>query len=342
VARDKDIAELQQLVVEREEEIARLKKLVQSETMCVDAVRIKEERIPGLFQFYTGLTYVRFCALLAFIIPPPSGRMTYSERRQDLLTLPDEDGLFLCLCRLRQGFALKDIAARFGMTAQTASVAFNDWINMLHNKLGQLPIWPKRETIIANMPRKYLEKFPTCLAIIDGTEIRTERPHSPKLQSQMYSEYKSHTTLKALVACDPRGGLLFTSELFTGSISDKALTRESGFLDLLKQLKTAGYVHDGDAIMADKGFLIEEDLAEIGIQLNIPPFASSASQMSPGDLERTQTIAQHRVHIERLISSIKTFKLVSGTVPLTLISSIDKLWTVASLLTLCQNPIIKE
>jgi hypothetical protein len=337
---EQNITALQMLLDEQKKEIAKLHQLINREiSMTVDVVVIKEQRIPGLFKFYTGLTYAAFCALLTFILP--SGTMQYSEKRSDLYKITDSDGLLLTLARLRQRFALKDIGARFGITAQTASVAFNDWVNLLYMKLSQIPIWPERNVIIQHMPEEFRLQFPTCLCIIDGTEIRTEVPSSPKLQSQMYSEYKSSTTLKALVACDPRGGLLFTSELFTGSISDKALTRESGFLELLKKLKAGGYVHDGDAIMADKGFIIEDDLAEMGIMLNIPPFTSSTAQMTPAEIAKTNMIATHRIHVERLISSIKKFKLVSGTVPLSLLSSINKLWAVASLLTLFQNPLIK-
>ena len=96
----------------------------------------------------------------------------------------------------------------------------------------------------------------------------------------MYSDYKSSTTLKALIGCDPSGSVTFISELFTGSIPDKAITEHSGFYDLITQLKQHGYVKEGDAVMADKGFTIGRELKELGLSLNIPPFSASGSQMS--------------------------------------------------------------
>ena len=42
--------------------------------------------------------------------------------------------------------------------------------------------------------------------------------------------------------------------------------------DLLKRKMEIGELHQGDAIMADKGFNIGKELEEIGLKLNIPPF----------------------------------------------------------------------
>ena len=61
-------------------------------------------------------------------------------------------------------------------------------------------------------------------------------------------------------------------QLYTGSISDKQIFTRSGFLVVLSGKKDVSDLNDGDSIMADKGFYIEEDLKKVGIQLNIPPF----------------------------------------------------------------------
>lgn len=45
------------------------------------------------------------------------------------------------------------------------------------------------------------------------------------------------------------GAVLFFSSLYTGSISDKAITELSGILDLLEP---------NDKVIADKGFLIAD------------------------------------------------------------------------------------
>lgn len=82
-----------------------------------------------------------------------------------------------------------------------------------------------------------------------------------------------------------------------GYISDNEIC-ESGFYYLLKKL----------SIMADKGFRIENELAELNVQLNIPALESSASQISPGDVALTRRIAGHRLHVERYMYKVNKFQ----------------------------------
>jgi len=112
--------------------------------------------------------------------------------------------------------------------------------------------------------------------------------------------------LKSLVGVDPKGGFMFVSQLYTGSISDKQIVTRSGFLELLSSKKGVSEVEDGDSVMADKGFDIEEDL-NIGLQLNIPPFLKDKPQFNENEVIRTQTIAKHRIHVERAIGKVTNF-----------------------------------
>lgn len=118
--------------------------------------------------------------------------------------------------------------------------------------------------------------------------------------------------MKGLVGVDPRGSVIFSSMLFAGSISEKDIKEESGFLKLLSNLIKSGKLQNGDGVMADKGFHIEKEIAAVGLKLNIPPFASCASQMKASEVAETVKIAKHRVHVERAIALIKQFKILSG------------------------------
>ena len=84
--------------------------------------------------------------------------------------------------------------------------------------------------------------------------------------SESYSTYKSHTTLKCLLGVDPKGGIMFVSQLYEGSISDKEIVKRSGFLDILRQKITTQEINKGDGIMADKGFDIHNELKKLATE----------------------------------------------------------------------------
>ena len=107
------------------------------------------------------------------------------------------------------------------------------WFNFLYLHLGLLPIWPDWDNVEQSMPECIKSAYPTTFAIIDATELKCETPSSLSLQFQHYSSYKSHTTMKSLVAVAPNGAFVFITEFFTG-ISDRKLFIESGILELLK------------------------------------------------------------------------------------------------------------
>ena len=96
---------------------------------------------------------------------------------------------------------------------------------------------------------------------------------------------------------DPRGAIIFISQLYEGSISDNEIVKRSGFLDLLEQKLRIGELNEGDGIMADKGFEITEDLKKIEICLNIPPFLRNKVEFE--EVIKTETIAHHRIHGNR-------------------------------------------
>lgn len=319
-------------------ETERLKSALKTKTTCTlvppkassqfSYHRLKKEQ----FQYYTGFSYERFNNLAKFIIPCDTP-LRYSKNMTCLTYMSNYDQLLFVLMKLRQNFDFKHLSNLFNILQQDASVLFNDWINFMFYRLGSLCIWPDRDTIIENMPSEYRKDFPNSVVIIDGTEIKIQRPSSLKSQSQCYSDYKSCTTLKGLIGVDPRGSVIFSSMLFSGSISDKEMTLKSGFYDLLKNLLDTGKLKSGDGIMADKGFTIEKEIGDLGLKLNIPPFAPSSGQMKASDVTKTIKIAKHRVHVERAIARIKQFKILANKISLGFFKCIDQIWLVCCLLT---------
>ena len=108
----------------------------------------------------------------------------------------------------------------------------------------------------------FLLKFPLVRIIIDCTEIYIEKPTTPSAQRATWSNYKQHNTIKAPVGISPDGIFTFVSKLWTGNSSNRQITEQSGFLDLLEP---------GDSIMADKGFNIRDLAPKKRVLLNVPP-----------------------------------------------------------------------
>ena len=67
--------------------------------------------------------------------------------------------------------------------------------------------------------------------------------------------------------------------------------------------------------MADRGFAIKDMLKELGAELNLPPFLK---QFSAEEVSKGHSIASLRIHVERAIGRVKTYKIVSGTLCLKL------------------------
>ena len=91
--------------------------------------------------------------------------------------------------------------------------------------------------------------------------------------------------------------------------------KRSGFIKILKQKLAVDKIKIGDAIMADKGFDMEDKLKQIGFRLNIPPFLKDKVGFEEDDVIKIQTIAQHQIHVERAICKIRRFRIFNSVIP---------------------------
>lgn len=250
----------------------------------------------------------------------------YVLQRQSLQPL---DELFLFLMYLSVGLKEIDLGHRFNIHSSTVSRIIVTWINFLYTLFGSISIWMSQEQVQANLPMEF-KNYPDTQVIIDCTELKCQTPSSLLLQSEMYSTYKSHCTMKGLLGMAPHGAVTFVSSLYAGSISDKEIFKQSGIQALLTESM---------AVMADKGFLIDECVPG---PVYRPPFLSKQSQMPAHQVRQTQEIARLRVHVERLIRRVKENKLFDTIIPLSIAGSINQLFSVACVLLNYQcKPLVK-
>ncbi|XP_068707919.1 uncharacterized protein [Montipora foliosa] len=208
--------------------------------------------------YYTGISPHHFLALSAFL------------NAGDICS------------RLRVNIPEKVLADNYKISVVEVSRIFVTWLDLIYSRLVQLPAWASKNTIQTTMPECFREKYPLTRVIIDCTEIFIEKPSCFRAQSGTYSSYESHNTAKGLIGIGPHGAVTFVSELYGGHCSDKAIVEDCGILHLLEE---------GDSVMADRGFEIQDLLAKKKVYLNIPPFMRCKEQLSPKEEDETRDVA---------------------------------------------------
>ena len=137
-------------------------------------------------------------------------------------------------------------------------------MHVLYFKLKRFIYWPSRDVLHATMPLCFQLAFGKSITvIIDCFEVFIESPANLLSSAQTYSNYKHHKTFKGLMAITPQGTVSFISDTYGGRTSDKYITENSGFLDL---------IGPDDVVMADRGFLVEDSINCRGVKLNRPAF----------------------------------------------------------------------
>ena len=84
-------------------------------------------------------------------------------------------------------------------------------------------------------PIAFKERNPANTSILDCTEMKICKPSSLRAQSQCFSSYKNSTTAKGLLGIALSGAPVFISDLYTSSISDKEIPKQSRIPELLKK-----------------------------------------------------------------------------------------------------------
>lgn len=109
---------------------------------------------------------------------------------------------------------------------------------------------------------------------------------------------------------------------------------------MLSRKKEFQEIEAGDVIMADKGFDIPPELQALGLNLNILPFLKEKSQFEEKEVINTQTVAKHRIHVERAVGKLRRLQIFSNRLAITSLGTINQLWTVCFLLSNFMNHVL--
>ena len=127
-------------------------------------------------------------------------------------------------------------------------------------------------------------------------------------------------------------GITYVSRMYGGRASDKYITSNS--TDLLENLDS-----NKGSVMADRGFLVEGILNEIGVKLHIPAFkGTDRPQLSEQEILESESISAVRIHVERAIQRIKTYHILDGELKLSMKHVAEQVFTVCDFLVNFQAP----
>ncbi|KAK6196412.1 hypothetical protein SNE40_001643 [Patella caerulea] len=302
-------------------------------------------------QYWTGFpNYETFLALFEFL-EPLAQNMKYWRGNTTLQTEnftkvytnkpgPDRkmsllDEFFLTMVRLKSPLLTEDLAQRFSISTGNVSSIFSSWINLMYCDLKLLCELPTRNITEENKSHA-MGSYKDVRVILDCTELFVQNPSKLEEKKQFFSNYKHHNTFKFLVGISPQLGITYVSRAYGGRASDKHITSDSA--DLLQRLET-----DKGSVMADRGFVIEGILNDMGVKLHMPSFKGrERPQLSAKEGSLSNTISSVRIHIERAIQRIKMYHILHGELQLSMKHIAEQVFTVCAYLVNFQTPIVKS
>jgi hypothetical protein len=122
-------------------------------------------------------------------------------------------------------------------------------------------------------------------------------------QLATFSSYINRNTAKVIVGSTPGGLISYLSPAYGGAASDRQNNERSRLPNLCTP---------GDSIMADKGFNVQDLFATNDVTVNIPTFFKKKNRMSGRQVLADRKISSKRVHIERIIGLMKTYKILTA------------------------------
>ena len=256
-------------------------------------------------KFYTGLpNFEVLQTVFDFVAPPATQRTKLTPFQEFALTL----------IKLRLDLPFQDLAYRFGLSVTTVSRIFSKWLTIMDVRLKCLIMWPDRDSLWKTMPQCFRSSLGKSVAVIvDCFEVFMDRPSSLLPRACTWSNYKHHNTVKILLGITPQGTVSFVSEAWRGRVSDKYLTESCGILQ---------HLLPGDIVLADRGFNISDSVGMMQARLHILVFTRGKSQLTALEVENTRTIANVRIHVERVIGLVRQkYSVLKGILPIEFVTT---------------------
>jgi hypothetical protein len=258
-----------------------------------------------MLHYYTGLESADKLRSVYATLGPAVDHLTY-YRTKTVSNISPINQFILMVVRIRQDIDYLPLSYMCGISQFTAQNIFVTWVNFCAKTWSEINVWPVQDLVRYYSPDDFKAKFPMTRVIVDGTEIPIKKPSNPRAQRATFSSYKNRNTAKVVVGSTPGGLISYVSPAYGGSASDRQIIERSGLPQMCDM---------GDSIMADKGFNVQDLFAANDVTVNIPSFFRKKNRMSGKQVLADRKIASKRVHIERLIGLMKTYKILLSPLP---------------------------
>ena len=281
-------------------------------------------------RFFTGfVNYGTFLLMLNVLVKHAADRLNYWDGEESLIDKDYQEGekkkpgrkrqldmkteFLMTMMWYRLGLLQEHLSSIFKVSVSSVSRILTTWTQFIYEHLTGFIYLPSREQVLINMPSHFVNHSNVYI-IFDCTEFFVEKPSGLEAQAVTWSEYKHSNTIKCLIGVSPTGMTTFVSRAWGGRASDRHIVEKENAL---------ANVPEGMAIMADKGFEVE-DLAPPGVQVIIPPKVSTKSQMSDFEFFKTVDIAEPRIVVEMKMEQAKNYQILQSTIPISRIATAEQ------------------
>lgn len=242
--------------------------------------------------------------------------------------------VLLCFIKLKTNLTFACMTSIFCIANSNVSRNFNLMLPMIKEALEYAVYFPSSDEIKANLPKAFRKYgYLHVRAILDCSEVKIQMLKCINCRISTYSRYKKGHTFKFMVAITPGGLISHVSKAYSGKASDKHIFNEENLIEMFD-------AHN-DAIMMDKGTLIEDELLQRGLQMVRPSFFNSQQgQFAEIDQICNTKIAALRVHVERAIQRMKIFSILFDRMEYNILPQVDNIIHICASIANLTNPIL--
>lgn len=141
--------------------------------------------------------------------------------------------------------------------------------------------------------------------VVDCFEVFIKRPSGLLARAATWSSYKHHNTVKFLTGITPQGVVSSISQAYEGRVSDKYI---------LQSTVVYWTIFYRAILFWQIMVLISQSLLGCSAYTSI---YKRKDKLSPLEVEESQTIANVRIHVERVIGNVrKKYAILKGILPI--------------------------